>query len=89
MSVNIEKEAWKDEVLESLKGIKRAEPNPFLYTRIESKLFSGVEITPTQLRWATITLVAILAFNAAALLQHRSTSVRNSNEYSLSNFSTY
>ena len=34
----MEKEIWKDNVMNSLHGIKRAEPNPFLFTRIEERM---------------------------------------------------
>lgn len=36
----MEKEYWKDEVMNSLHGIRRAEPNPFLFTRIEERVKS-------------------------------------------------
>lgn len=29
---------WEDEIIEGIRGQKRAEPNPFLFTRIESRL---------------------------------------------------
>lgn len=29
---------WEDEIIEAVRGQKRAEPNPFLFTRIEAKL---------------------------------------------------
>ena len=32
----MEKDNWKDDILESIRSIKRAEPNPFLFTRIET-----------------------------------------------------
>jgi hypothetical protein len=35
---NSEKEQWKDNVLSSLEGIKRAEAPPFLFTRIEARI---------------------------------------------------
>jgi hypothetical protein len=38
----MEKEKWIDEVMSSLQGAQRAEPNPFLFTRIEERLKSKV-----------------------------------------------
>ncbi|MBD1207792.1 MAG: hypothetical protein H9535_05155 [Ignavibacteria bacterium] len=35
---NSEKEQWKDHVLSSLEGIKRAEAPPFLFTRIQASI---------------------------------------------------
>ena len=34
----MENHEWEDEIIEGIRGQKRAEPNPFLYTRIEAKL---------------------------------------------------
>jgi len=38
----MEKDKWKDDLLESIRGIKRAEPNPFLFTRIEANLTAEI-----------------------------------------------
>ena len=89
MNVNIEKEAWKNEVLDSLNGMRRAEPSPFLFTRIEARLYSKHVVTPSQLKWAAFALAVILFINVAALVQHRSSRTGTSNEYSLSNFTSY
>ncbi|MDI1323250.1 MAG: hypothetical protein PSV36_10905 [Algoriphagus sp.] len=34
----MENHEWEDEIIEGIRGQKRAEPNPFLFTRIEAKL---------------------------------------------------
>ena len=34
----MENHEWEDEIIEGIRGQKRAEPNPFLFTRIESRL---------------------------------------------------
>ena len=34
----MEKDNWKDDILGSIRSIKRAEPNPFLFTRIEANI---------------------------------------------------
>ena len=89
MMVNIEKETWKNQIMESLRGMQRAEPNPYLFTRIESRLQYTKLVTPTQLRWAGIALAIILVLNITAIVQTKSTSEASTVEYSLSNFSTY
>ena len=35
----------EDNIIKSIKGIKRAEPNPFLFTRIEAKLNNEAQKT--------------------------------------------
>lgn len=34
----MENHEWEDEIIEGIRGQKRVEPNPFLFTRIESRL---------------------------------------------------
>lgn len=34
----MENHEWEDEIIEGIRSQKRAEPNPFLFTRIESRL---------------------------------------------------
>ncbi len=61
----MEKEQWKDEVMSSLRGIKRAEANPFLFTRIEERIKSPSAFFPG----AFITLPKLsLVFAGIALL---------------------
>lgn len=50
------KEKWKDEVLAGTQGLKRAEPSPFLYTRIKQRL--RLERTATLIPKSTIRLAA-------------------------------
>jgi len=65
----MEKEYWKDNVMASLDGIKQAEPNPFLFTRIESKLdqVRVQYISSTKLKLAAVGLVILIAINAWAI----------------------
>ena len=65
MDMNNEK--WINEVMNSLDDVKSAEANPFLYTRILSKISSGnVEHTPLKLVWlaaASFLLLVMLNFS--------------------------
>ena len=40
----MDKEKWINETLESLNGIKKVEPNPFLFPKILSRLKSGEKV---------------------------------------------
>lgn len=86
----MEKEQWKDEVLNSLKDMKQAAPNAFLFTRIESRLQKPIVITPWQLSLATIALALLLAANALLVLRTINKSGEPVNqEYRISGFQSY
>lgn len=59
----MEKEKWKDDVLNSLQGLQRAEPNAFLFTRIEAKLEQTTGLSKLQVRLAGVAMVLLLAVN--------------------------
>lgn len=59
----MEKEKWKDEVLESLAGIKPAEPGQFLFTRIEARLQEKTNLSVLQVRLAAACMILLIAFN--------------------------
>lgn len=59
----MEKEKWKDDVLNSLQGLQRAEPNAFLFTRIEAKLEQTTGLSKLQVRLAGAAMVLLLALN--------------------------
>lgn len=59
----MEKELWKDEVLTSLKGLERAEPNPFLFSRIEARLQAKTGLSKFQVRLAGVAMLLLLAIN--------------------------
>lgn len=65
----MQREAWKDEVLNSLSFIKRAEPSPFLFTRIEARLKEATPLTTIQIRLAMATFAILLVINLGAILQ--------------------
>ena len=66
-----DQEKWKDEVLASLQGSKRAEPDEALFARIEQELAAEeVRVIPmTFLRVAAVAAVLILGLNILGLLQ--------------------
>ena len=51
----MENHEWEDEIIEGSRGQKRAEPNPFLFTRIESRL----EDSRTGLVWNLKVKIAV------------------------------
>lgn len=59
----MEKEKWKDEVLSSLHGLQQAEPNAFLFTRIEAKLEQATGLSKLQVRLAGVCMVLLLTIN--------------------------
>lgn len=86
----MKKEQWKDEVLNSVKGIQPAEPNPFLFTRIEAKLQKPVVMPRWQVSLATLVLLMLLAANALLVLKKSEKSEQpNNTEYALTSFQSY
>ena len=86
-----EKENWKEEVLNSLHGLKRAKPAPFLFTRLEARLEKSLHtITVRQVQWATVALVFLLVLNTYVIVRSNQ-SMQNSTaqEYSLTRFNAY
>jgi hypothetical protein len=59
----MEKEKWKDDMFNSLRGIQRAEPNAFLFTRIEARLEKAIGLSPWQVRLAGALMVLLLVIN--------------------------
>ena len=62
----MEKEQWKDDILNSLEGIRRAEPDPQLYARIKSK--TGEAVVAVRLQVVRRPYVALAAACLAALM---------------------
>ncbi len=67
--MDMNKEKWINEVMNSLDDAKSAEANPFLYNKILNKLGSGeIEYAPMKLVWLSAALFALLAvFNFQAM----------------------
>jgi len=66
--MDMNKEKWINEVMNSLDDVKSAEATPFLYNKILNKIGSGaLEYTPIKLVWlaaASFALLAVLNFQA-------------------------
>jgi hypothetical protein len=72
-------EQWKDEILNSMHGAKRAEPHPFLFTRILAKIETSeqsVRHSYFKVRLAVSLCALILILNVTLIVRH----VRNSAE---------
>ena len=65
--MDMNKEKWINEVMNSLDDVKSAEANPFLYNKILNKIGSGsVEYAPMKLVWlaaASFALLVVLNFS--------------------------
>jgi hypothetical protein len=88
MNVNPKIEQWKDEVIGSLAGIQRAEPQAFLFTRIEAKLTKGIGVSPMQVRLATVGFIILVLVNVYALTKMKDSSTINT-DYSLTSLQSY
>lgn len=66
--MDMNKEKWINEVMNSLDDVKSAEANSFLYNKILNKIGSGeIEYAPMKLVWlaaASFALLAVLNFQA-------------------------
>jgi hypothetical protein len=63
--MDMNKEKWINEVMNSLDSIKSSEVNPFLYNRILKKIGSGnAEYAPMKLVWlAAASFILLIALN--------------------------
>jgi hypothetical protein len=73
----MEKEKWKDEVLNSLHGMQPAEPNAFLFTRIEAKLEEATGLSKLQVRLAGVLMMVLLAINVWAVSSQSTPSLQS------------
>ena len=65
------KDQWNDNVLASLNGIKRAEPNPFLFARIKQQIRDGETakfISTSKISFALMGFALLLMLNIWATL---------------------
>lgn len=87
----MENERWKEEVMQSLQGLKKAEPNPFLFTRIQARMEKKYGRVPSwQVQLATGALIVLLILNSVAMLRSRSTETNlTPNDYQLSGLQNY
>jgi hypothetical protein len=75
------KEKWINEVENSLNGLKAAEVNPYLFSKITSRLSSKIEVAPTKLIWGGAMAFLILLFiNILALKFSSSRGQKNNSD---------
>jgi hypothetical protein len=75
-------ETWKDDILNSMRAAKRAEPNPFLFTRIQSKLEGEISSSSRLWKLATVLSFTLLALNVSVILWNQKTPAKTSTETS-------
>jgi hypothetical protein len=87
----MDKEKWKEEVMSSLLGIKRAEPNPFLFTRIEERIEKKYgKLAVWKVRLAVAAMLVLLVVNSVILLREpKQGAYAPSSEYQLSSIQIY
>ena len=74
------KEKWIAEVENSLSGLKPADVNPYLHSKIINRL-NTVEATPTKIVWASVaSFIVILTLNVFVLTISQSNTAENNSE---------
>jgi hypothetical protein len=64
----MEKDQWKDQVLNSIKGMERQSPSPFLFTRIEARLGKMQGFIPSwKVSIVFVLMIALIAINIALI----------------------
>lgn len=54
----MEYEKWTNEILNSLEGMQKAEPSPYLYAKIQTRLKSTME-EKIPVRWAFLSMASL------------------------------
>ena len=84
-----DKEVWKEEVMQSLNGIQRAEISSFIFTRIQEKIKhsrSEESIVPLpKLAMAFAAVLLLCALNVSAIKHFVPEKKMQQNAYSFSN----
>jgi len=77
--MDTKKGKWIREVMGSLDNAQRAEPNPFLFTRIEQRLQSArpAAYVSTRMVWLMAASFVLLAFLNAQLIRQRQSTPDN------------
>ncbi len=80
--MDMNKEKWINEVMNSLDDVRSAEVNPFLYNRILNKISSGtIEYTPMKIVWlAAASFALLLTLNFKVIRSDNSTVKNTSTE---------
>ena len=83
----MEKEKWIDEVENSFRGMRKAEPNPFLFTRIEQRIrAAGERVSAPKISLAFASLALLLMLNVLVITRsEKKSGGPKANEYSLNN----
>jgi hypothetical protein len=74
----MQQENWINEVFESTKGMRKAEPSPFLFEQISTRIQMGREVVQAHpfLKWGLTSLVLIiLSLNMISIANNRTTEV--------------
>ena len=64
---------WKDDILNSIQGAKRAEPSPFLFTKIQARidaLSTSASVSPRLVRLAFAICFSALVINVTVILNY-------------------
>ncbi len=64
---------WKDDILSSMHGAKRAEPSPFLFTKIHARidaLSSSVSVSPRLIRLAFAICFSAIVINVTVIFNY-------------------
>ena len=86
----MEKEKWINGTLESLEGIKKAEPNPFLFTKLLSGLKSGekipsfIPVRKIAIGMASMALLAVI--NIAVVYYPAEENTTGTNDYTATSY---
>ena len=63
----MEHENWTNEVMNSLDGMQKAEPSPYLYSKIQTRLNSVLE-EKIPVRWALFSLASLVVLFVIGIL---------------------
>lgn len=89
----MENEPWKDEILNSLKGLRRASPDPALYERIRAGLPGRAAMQAVRRPYAVLAAAGfalLLTANVWALTREKSTpSMPSGYQITQGNFDVY
>ena len=76
--MDMNKEKWINEVMNSLDDVRLAEANPFLYSKILAKINSDkMEYAPMKLVWLVAASFALLALLNFKIIKSSNTSSKN------------
>ena len=88
----MEKEKWKEAVLNSIEGLRRAEPDPRLYEGIRAKLAKPVQLVPRPwVSFVAASIALLILANGYALTQQKNEANTATSVYQVdqTNFNLY